>query len=131
METVFQTTKSFEKDLNKLSAADKGLVIQHVNKIADLFRTNQKSFYSSTYRPMKIKLPPGLDSSLYSMRINQNLRVIFSIEDDPLFEQTNLTLFRIAKTPKALRKSFSSIVESLYQSQLQESNPREENDAAD
>jgi len=131
MEIVFHSTRSFEKDLKKLTSADKDLVIERVNRIADLFHTNLKSFYSSTYRPIKIKLPPGQDSSLYTMRINQKLRVIFTIEDDPLFDQTILTLFRIAKRPEDLRNAFSSIAESLYQSQFQEPFPIEQTDDAD
>lgn len=125
MELIYQSTKSFEKDLRTLGASDKNLVIKRVNELAMLYKANRKSFYSRTYRPVRIKLLYGYDSSLYSMRINQKLRLIFAVDEDPLFDQIIFTLFRIAKHPGELKKIFSSVAESLYQSQLDELVQRE------
>jgi mRNA-degrading endonuclease RelE of RelBE toxin-antitoxin system len=125
MEIIFQSTKMFEKDLRKLSAPDRELVIERINKYTHDLLSNRESFFSRASQPFHLKLLHGFDSSLYSMRINQRIRVIVAVDDDPLFDQLIITLFRIAKSPDELKKVFSSVAESLYQSQLIEINPTE------
>ena len=125
MEVMFKSTTAFEKDLRGLSKRDKDLVVRRINELAHQYTTSKTSFYSSTYRPLKIKLLRGYGSSLYSARINRNIRLVFAVDEDPLFDQLIFTLFRIALHPDDLSKLFASIAESLYQSNLSDLVPRE------
>jgi mRNA-degrading endonuclease RelE of RelBE toxin-antitoxin system len=125
MEIVFHSTNAFEKDLRKLSKVDKTKVIKQINVHAHLYLSDKTTFENKSIRPYSIKLLSGFDSTLYVLRINSMMRVVFAIDDDPLFEQTIITLFRIAESPSDYRKIFASVAESLYQSELAHLSPME------
>lgn len=59
-------------------------------------------------------MPEGLDSSLYVLRASPQIRVILTIEEDPLFDQKIVTLFRVVRHDD-MDRAFNSIAESLYQ----------------
>ncbi len=59
-------------------------------------------------------MPEGLESSLYVLRVSPQIRVILTIEADPLFDQKVITLFRVVKHDD-MERAFNSIAESLYQ----------------
>jgi mRNA-degrading endonuclease RelE of RelBE toxin-antitoxin system len=120
MDLIIQATKLFEKDIQKLPASDRKLVRDRINKFSQELISNRDSFFSRTSQPFRLKLLHGFDSTLYSIRINQKIRVIVAIDEDPIFEQLIISIFRIAKSPDELNKVFSSVAESLYQSQLLE-----------
>jgi hypothetical protein len=58
-----------------------------------------------------------MDSTLYSMKVGHNLRILLAVDDDPLFDQTIFTLLRVIQH-KDLSKAYKGIAESLYQSTL-------------
>jgi hypothetical protein len=117
METVFNYTNSYEKDLRKLNPIDKKKIATKINRTAELFSTDKVAFKSLIYKP-RIDLLNGLISSLYILRVDRKLRVFFTIDDDPLFDQILITLLRVAKTPDEFRKVIPQLVESLYQKEL-------------
>jgi Txe/YoeB family toxin of Txe-Axe toxin-antitoxin module len=111
---LFNYTKRFEKDLKKFSSTDQKHISKQINKYAQMLADDEHGFYSQTYQPRKLNLAQGLDSSLYSLKINHQIRLIFTVDEDPIFGQIIFTLMRVVKHDD-LSKTFSSIAESLYQ----------------
>ncbi|BFM02995.1 hypothetical protein Psyaliredsea_16420 [Psychrobacter alimentarius] len=114
MEIKFDITRPFEKDLRKLGVKEKERVSEAINKYAATFDTQLDIPNEHVYRPHKINMPRGLESSLYVLRASSQIRVILSIEEDPLFDQKIVTLFRVVKH-NDMNRAFNSIAESLYQ----------------
>ena len=117
VDVLIESTRDFEKDLCKLSKDDREAVIKKINSCASLFPT-QKTF---VYRQLRrLPLPPlinGYQSSLYTLKISQKLRVILAVDEDPIFEQVIFTLFRVVERSD-MNQAYKSIAESLYQELL-------------
>jgi hypothetical protein len=117
VDVLIESTNAFEKDIAKLSKSDKSLAIQRINDCADLFPIQKADVYRKLRR---IPLPPvlnGYESSLYTLRISQKLRVILTVDEDPIFGQVIFTLFRIVKHDD-FDKAYKNVAESLYQELL-------------
>jgi len=117
MNVLFQATKKFEKDLQDLPTGDTQLVISHLNRNCSLLKQDPAAFYRTVNKPLVVQLKEGMDSTLYSMRVNHDLRILLAVDDDPLFGQTIFTLLCLVRR-KDLSKTFKGIAESLYQSAL-------------
>jgi mRNA-degrading endonuclease RelE of RelBE toxin-antitoxin system len=117
MNVLFQATKKFEKDLQDLPADDAQLVISHLNRNCSLFKQDPAAFYRTVNKPLIVQLKEGMDSTLYSMRVGHDLRILLAVDEDPLFDQTIFTLLRLVHH-KDISKAFKGIAESLYQSTL-------------
>lgn len=112
MEILIEITKSFEKDLKKLPQKDQDKIKEKINLLVDTFR--ETGSVRQLYRLQKIQMPPNLSSSLFVYKIDLHLRTILTFENDPLFNQTVLTLFRAVRHGD-LEKVFKSVADSLYQ----------------
>lgn len=116
MEILIQSTKEFEQDLAGFSQVNKDNIIEQINKIFQLILNEpEKLFQNLTLTQLKkIKLDKDYDSSLYSLRLQPKIRVILTIDDDPIFDRKLITLFKIVK-PEDAAKAYSSVAEILYQ----------------
>ena len=116
MEIQIDITKDFDKDLKKLTAIENKTTTIKINSLIDLIRSGQRTrnLLNSLNKLPKIKMN-DFDSSLYIYKINKTLRVILTLEDDPLFNQKILTLLRIINHSK-LELTFKGLQESIYQS---------------
>ena len=114
MELQFDITRRFGKDLKRLAPKDQDRVAASIDKYASIFDIERGDPTRHIYQPHKILLPDGLDSSLYVLRATDQIRVILTIEDDPLFGRKIVTLIRVIKHDD-LDRTFNSIAESLYQ----------------
>jgi mRNA-degrading endonuclease YafQ of YafQ-DinJ toxin-antitoxin module len=112
MDILIEITKSFEKDLKKLSQKDQEKIKEKINFLVDTFQ--ETGNVRQLYRLHKIQMPPNLSSSLFVYKIDLHLRTILTFENDPLFNQTVLTLFRVVRHGD-LEKTFKSVADSLYQ----------------
>jgi hypothetical protein len=114
MDILIESTKRFETDLANLSAADRSSTIQKINDCASLFSTNKADVYRKLRR---LRIPPnlnGYESSLYTLRTSQKLRVVLAVDEDPIFGQVIFTLFRVVN-PEQVEAAYQGISESLYQ----------------
>ena len=116
MDILIESTKSFEKDLEKLSKDEKAVIVKKINDCASLFPTQKADVYRKLRR---IPLPllsglNGYESSLYTLKVSQKLRVILTVDEDPIFGQVIFTLFRVVKHDD-LDNAYQGIAESLYQ----------------
>jgi mRNA-degrading endonuclease RelE of RelBE toxin-antitoxin system len=114
VDVLIESTRSFEKDLGKLSEDEKAAVVKKINDCASLFPTQKADIYRKLRRlPLPSDLN-GYESSLYTLRVSQKLRVILAVDEDPIFGQVIFTLFR-AVNQGDLDKAYKSVAESLYQ----------------
>ncbi|MEH2167592.1 MAG: hypothetical protein V7K41_13120 [Nostoc sp.] len=117
MDVLIESTRSFEKDLGRLSEEGKAATVKKINDCASLFPTKNADVYRKLRR---LPLPSdinGYESSLYTLRVSQKLRVILTVDEDPIFGQVIFTLFRVVKHDD-LDKAYKSVAESLYQELL-------------
>ncbi|MCC5660483.1 hypothetical protein LC608_26595 [Nostoc sp. XA010] len=117
VDVLIESIRSFEKDLGRLSEDEKAAAIQKINDCASLFPTQKADVYRKLRR---LPLPSdinGYESSLYTLRVSQKLRVILTVDEDPIFGQVIFTLFRVVKHDE-LDKAYKGVAESLYQGLL-------------
>ncbi|WP_223265348.1 hypothetical protein [Nostoc sp. 'Peltigera membranacea cyanobiont' 210A] len=117
VDVLIESTRSFEKDLGSLSEDEKAAAVQKINDCASLFPTQKADVYRKLRR---LPLPSdinGYESSLYTLRVSQKLRVILTVDEDPIFGQVIFTLFRVVKHDN-LDKAYKGVAESLYQGLL-------------
>ncbi len=113
MELLFESTDNFEKDLNQFNDQEKHQIVAELNHRCATLTNGFKAFYRRAVRPLKIKLKNGFEPSLYSLQVNRNVRVILTVDEDPLFEQIIITLMRVVRH-QDLETAFRGIAESLY-----------------
>ncbi|MEH2358323.1 hypothetical protein [Nostoc sp.] len=114
MDVLIESTRRFEKDLAKLSEDEKATAIQKINDRASLFLTQKADVYRKLRRLPLLSDINGYESSLYTLRVFQKLRVILTVDEDPIFGQVIFTLFRVVKHDD-LDKAYKGVAESLYQ----------------
>ncbi|BAB72393.1 hypothetical protein ACN23B_02160 [Anabaena sp. FACHB-709] len=113
MEILIESTKEFEHDLNKFNNKEKFKIIKKLNRYVELLSKNKKLLENQAFRLKDIKLDADYESSLYALIIDKDVRLIITIDDDPIFDVTVITLFRVVHTEDA-SKAYNSIAESLY-----------------
>jgi mRNA-degrading endonuclease RelE of RelBE toxin-antitoxin system len=115
VDVLIESTSSFEQDLDKLSKDERTITVKKINECTSLFPTQEADGYR--------KLDPnihrlsdlnGYESSLYTLRVSQKLRVVLTVDEDPIFGQIIFTLFRVVDHDD-LDKAYQGIAESLYQ----------------
>jgi hypothetical protein len=114
VDVLIESTGHFEKDLAELNHDEKDLTIQKINDCARLFPTQKADVYRKLYRPPLLSELNGYESSLYTLRVSQKLRVILTVDEDPIFGQVIFTLFRVIRHHD-LNKAYQNVAESLYQ----------------
>lgn len=115
MDTLIESTRKFEKDISNLTEKERLYVINQINDYIKSFSEHQKVLYRKLNRiPLDLPDFKDYDSSLYTMSIGKDLKIIMTIDEDPIFEQIIFTLFRVVKS-KDIKKAYLGIAESLYQ----------------
>ncbi|MBH8552184.1 hypothetical protein I8751_07325 [Nostocaceae cyanobacterium CENA357] len=114
MDILIESTKEFEQDLENFSNTEKFKIIKKLNRYVELISIDKKMFYQNSTQLRKIRLNKNYDSSIYSLKINEKIRIILTIDDDPIFDQTVITLFRVVKAEDA-PKAYNSVAEFIYQ----------------
>jgi hypothetical protein len=117
MDILIESTSRFEQDLSSMSEGEKDIAIQKINDCAALFPEHKINAYRKLRRlPLNIS---GYDSSLYTMQISPESRIILTVDEDPIFDQVILTLFRVANRDD-FNKAYQVVVESLYKDLLRQ-----------
>ncbi|MEM8641955.1 MAG: hypothetical protein AAGG51_24530 [Cyanobacteria bacterium P01_G01_bin.54] len=111
---LFESTKSFEKELKRLDNVDRKRVINKVNSCAQWLSKGSHIFNQNLYT---LPLPFGINGyelSLYILRVSSRLRIVLTLDEDPIFEQIIITLFRVTSADN-LEQEYCNIAKSLYQ----------------
>jgi mRNA-degrading endonuclease RelE of RelBE toxin-antitoxin system len=114
VDVLIESTRSFEKELDRLSNDEKAITVKKINDCASLFPTQKVAGYRKLRRLSLLSELNGYDSSLYTLKVSQKLRVILAVDEDPIFGQIIFTLFQVVKQDD-LDKAYQGIAESLYQ----------------
>ncbi len=117
MDVLIESTKSFEKDLDGLGADEKSVAIQTINECVSLFPTQKANLYHQLQHLPLLSDLNGYESSLYALKISQNLQAILAVDEDPIFGQVIFTLFRVVNSD-ALDQAYQGVAKSLYQELL-------------
>jgi hypothetical protein len=114
MDVMIESTQAFEQDLGKLSDQEKAVTVHEINACSSLFPTQKANVYDRLYSsPLAIDLN-GYESSLYALQVSPDLGIVLTLDDDPIFEQAVLTLFRVARQDD-LGRAYQDIAAALYQ----------------
>ena len=114
MNILIESTRGFKKDIDKLSKEQKATTIKKINDCASLFPIQKADVYRDLHRLPLISAMNGYESSLYTLKVSSQLRLILSVDEDPIFGQVIFTLFRVVKHDD-LDKAYRGVAESLYQ----------------
>ena len=117
VDILIESTRGFEKDIAKLSEDEKAAVIQKINDGASLFPNQKADVYRKLHR---LRLPSNInayESSLYTLTVSRTIRVIWAVDEDPIFGQVIFTLFRVVKHDD-LDRAYQGVAESLYQDMI-------------
>ncbi|MBD2363800.1 hypothetical protein H6G36_21855 [Anabaena minutissima FACHB-250] len=114
MEILIESTKDFEQDLDRFKNKEKFKIIKKLNRYVEILSKNKKILENQAFKLKEIKLSDDYDSSLYALIIDKDIRLILTIDDDPIFNATVITLFRVVNTEDAAI-AYAAIAESLYQ----------------
>lgn len=105
------------KYLNKLDKNEKNKLTILINsKIKDFIEKNDRRYIQQEKYFSKIG---KFDSTIYYLRISNDYRAIMSIDEDPIFEEIDVTIYTICKHDK-LQVEIQGIMESLYQKMINE-----------
>lgn len=114
MDLVYYSTEAFEEDLHQIDAGLRENIIQRVNEVGQAFLADRQRFAQQARKPYNLHLTNGFDSSLYSIIVEPNWRVILTVDEDPLFNQAIVTLLRVVKRPD-LYNAYTAVAHALYQ----------------
>jgi len=114
VDILIESTEEFEQDLDGLNQEGKAMAIEKINQCADLFPTQKDYVYRKLHRIPLFAGLNGYESSLYALKVSQNLRAILTVDEDPIFNQAIFTLFRVVEHDD-LNKTYQDIAKSLYQ----------------
>jgi mRNA-degrading endonuclease RelE of RelBE toxin-antitoxin system len=101
-----------------LSPDDRARVLESLRCSYALLRDNPRSFFAKAQRPLPIHLKGGFSSSLYSLRVGRDIRLIMTVDDDPVFGQILVTLFRVVRHDEVDR-SYRLIAHLLYRNRIE------------
>jgi hypothetical protein len=118
MEIIFESTEEFEDDLRTYSEAEQSIILQQLHEYSCLFLQGKSYGKRRLHQFCQFDLLGDYASSLYSFIVNYYLRVILTIDDDPLFGRTIITLFRVVDS-QFVAQVYQQVGESIYQSFLQ------------
>ncbi len=114
MNLLFHSTETFEQELQQFDVCLREKIIQRVNEVAQAFIEDRQVFAQQARKPYNVHLSNGFDSSLYSVVVEPNLRVILTVDEDPLFDQAIVTLIRVVKRSD-LYNVYTTVASALYQ----------------
>jgi hypothetical protein len=118
---VERTTAEFRRDWERLSPADQKRVRDALNRGYGMLRENRPGIFSRVQRPLQIQLKGGLASSLSSLRVGREISLVLAVDDDPVFGQTLVTLFRVVQHEE-LERAYRSIAQRLYRNKIESRN---------
>lgn len=114
MEIIFESTEEFEQDLKTYSEAEQSIILQQLHEYSSFLLTNKGDPERRLHQFYQFDLLDDYTSSLYSFIVNYYLRVILTIDDDPLFNRTLITLFRVVDS-QVSAQVYQEVGASIYQ----------------
>ena len=114
MDILIESTATFEQDLRRLSQDRKDKIISEINDLVGLILDSDFNDFHGLYCIPNILDLGEYDSSLYVLRVSGELEIVLAIDEDPIFNQTILSLFRLTDSIK-ITEVYQEIAAHLYQ----------------
>lgn len=113
MDLVFESTDIFEQEINLLDNKQHSVMVEKINTFFSPLLSNPEYFYRQLEQPLSFPLDNDYQSSLYLVQANDSLTVIFSLDEDPIFQRTIITLLRLINTNEK-EKIYKEVGNLLY-----------------
>ncbi|MGL5083487.1 MAG: hypothetical protein ACRC8A_18560 [Microcoleaceae cyanobacterium] len=115
MEIVFESTGEFEQDLTTFSSAEQKVILDELHQASPLLLTQKLIQERRLHQFYQFSFTNDYGSSLYSFIVNYYIRVILAIDEDPIFEHTSITLFRVINIhSQDVASAYKQVGELLY-----------------
>ena len=114
MELLIESTTQFETNLAQLTDKEKKSVIDNINNCIKRFSENKITVYNQLQQINDLSLKQNYESSLYVLEVADNLKVILTIDEDPIFSKTIFTLLQVVH-PEDVKKVYQEVAAYLYQ----------------
>jgi hypothetical protein len=113
MDISIEATQDFEADLRQYHEPERTTIGEAINHCAE-WMTNAGNQSYPQLKQLSVILPNGYESTLHALQVSTDLSMILTIDADPIFGKTILTLFRII--PKqTVEVAYRAIAATLYQ----------------
>lgn len=111
---LIESTEGFETDLLSLTETDRSMAVQEINICVGQLKRGRENLYDQLATLSLGSELTDYDSSLYVFSISQQLRVILSIDEDPIFDQVIVTLYRVVGSDE-VEQAYQDVATVLYQ----------------
>ncbi|NJO47464.1 MAG: hypothetical protein HC835_18655 [Oscillatoriales cyanobacterium RM2_1_1] len=119
MEITFESSSQFEQDLAKFNPPEQRLILDELHQASPLLLTQRLTQERRLHQFYEFKFTDGYESSLYSFIVNYYIRVILTLDQDPLFERNLITLLRVINIQHQNATSiYQEVGEALYKNVL-------------
>ena len=115
MELEFDIAPSFDDDIKRLPKDNRNKVVDQINLVANSFMNGKKEFHDNASIPYLFTLKGGYHSSLYLVKADNCNRIVVAIDNDPIFEKTIFTLYRLVDKSIA-EDTYKEVGENIYRS---------------
>jgi len=115
-ELVIEYTEDFQKDLNSFSLKEQNSVNTKLEQITKAIESNNFAYLFRKLQKVRLTLNE-YTSSLYTLTVSLDLKVLLFYEDDPIFNRKIMTLLRVYHS-KNMERVLQGLVESFYQDKL-------------
>ncbi|WP_071782606.1 hypothetical protein [Planktothrix agardhii] len=117
MEIIFESTEEFDADLKNHSEAEHDIIVQQLHEYSALLLEGKSDRERRLHQFHQFDGLEDYGSSLYSFIVNYYLRVILTVDNDPIFDRIIITLFRVVDS-QFVAEIYQQVGESIYQSFL-------------
>lgn len=115
MDIVVESTETFNQDLAAFTEAERSIILEQIQRGIPLLFDDKNYQKRRLHQFYYFELPHDYGSSLYSFIVNYRLRVILTWDDDPIFERTLITLFRVTNSQN-VAEVYRQVGEQIYRS---------------
>lgn len=112
LELVFHDTETFANDFQALSADQRGGLATELNDCCQLLLYDPAEFQRRVERTGP-RLTEGMDASMVVFTGSDGCKVLFTVDEDPVFEQLAITLLRIVPEDE-LATATDDLTQALY-----------------
>ena len=111
LELVFHHTDIFDQDWQTIAAAEQGHLATEFNDCCQLL-LYEPSEFRRRVEDIRAPLADGMEASLFALPVD-DMRLLFTVDEDPLFEQMAVTLLRVVEF-RDFENACDSVTRDLY-----------------
>jgi hypothetical protein len=112
LEIVFHETESFLEDVKHLSTGERASLATDLNDCCQLLLYDVPEF-NRRVKQVRPQLVEGVDASMAVLGVSGGYHVIFTVDEDPVFEQLSFMLLRVLPEDK-IEAATNELAQALY-----------------